>query len=56
MDTLTYIGIGLLGLMWIVLFFVSMAYRFKDDQQNKLYTRSIPKVDPDNPSKTCTPE
>ena len=56
MDTLTYIGIGLLCLGWLVLFIVSMAYRFKDDEQNKLYTRSLPKTDPDNPSKIGTPE
>ena len=55
MDTLTYIGIGLLCLGWLVLFIVSMVYRFKDDEQNKPYTRSLPKVDPDNPQKTDTP-
>jgi hypothetical protein len=56
MNTFIYIGTGFLCLGWLVLLILSMNYQFKNDAQDKLHSKSLPKTNPDNPSETSTPE
>jgi hypothetical protein len=51
-----YIGILILFIGWIGLIIISLSYQFKDNEQGKPYLKSLPKIDPDNPSRTSTPE
>jgi hypothetical protein len=55
MNTFTYIGILILLVGWIGLIIIALSYKFEDDEYGKLHPRSLPKTNPDNPSKTGTP-
>lgn len=56
MITLTYIGVGLFVLGWLVLFLLSLSSKSEYDIQNKQPARSIPKPKPHSTSKAVTPE
>ncbi len=56
MNTFTYIGIIILLVGWIGLIIITLSYKFEEDEPDKLRLRSLPQTDPDNPSKTGTPE
>lgn len=55
MDTFSFIGVLILLIVFIGVFVVATPYEFEDDEQNKLYNRSLPKTDPVITSKTGTP-
>jgi hypothetical protein len=56
MNTFIWIGAFILLLCWIGLMIFALSYQFKEDEQNKLHLRFLPKAGPDNPLKTVTPE
>ena len=56
MNTFIWIGVVILLLGWIGLIIIALSHKFEDDKRDMLHLKSLPKIDPDNPSKTSTPE
>lgn len=57
LDILAYICVFILVIIWIGLLIVGLSDDlFKNDGQDKLHLKSLPKANPDKPSKTSTPE
>ena len=57
MDILAYISVFFIVLVWIGLLIVGLSDDlFKNDGQDELHLKSLPKANPDKSSKTSTPE
>lgn len=57
MDILAYISVFIIVLGWLGLLIVGLSDDlFKNDGQDKLHLKSLPKANPDKPSKTSKPE
>ena len=56
MTALTYLGVGLLVLGWLVLFVLSLSSKSEYDIQIKQVARSNPKIKAQNTSETAAPQ
>jgi len=55
LNTYTIIGFGLMFLGFILFFYLATGHT-TDKEQDRLHSRSLPKADPDNASKTGLPQ
>jgi uncharacterized membrane protein YciS (DUF1049 family) len=53
LTALTYLGVGLFVLGWLVLFVLSLSSKSEYDIQNKQVARSNPKIKAQNTSETA---
>ena len=56
MTALTYLGVGLFVLGWLVLFVLSLSSKSEYDIQIKQVARSNPKIKAQNTSETAAPQ
>ena len=56
MNTSIWIGGATLLSGWIYLILIALVYNLEDDKRDKLHLKPKPMTEPDNPSKTVTPE
>lgn len=56
MNTFIWISVAILLLGWIGLMIVTLSYKVEEDRMDSLDLKSLPNINPDNPSKTGTPE
>jgi hypothetical protein len=56
LTALTYLGVGLFVLGWLVLFVLSLSSKSEYDIQNKQVARSNPKIKAQNTSETAAPQ